>query len=156
MSLPSVLQSIQEVGGYVLIALNTAKRIPLDNLRIIRGHSLYEGSYALAVELNFNKTIGPKGVGTQELPLISLKGGFPSLSHSVSLSTLFYPRPSLSLYSILPPPFSLSLLYITPALLSLSTLYYPRPSLSLYSKVLYVLEIEIILCINVFLKKNKK
>ncbi|XP_056452019.1 epidermal growth factor receptor [Gadus chalcogrammus] len=69
----SFLRSIQEVGGYVLIALNTAKRIPLDNLRIIRGHSLYEGSYALAVLLNFNKTIGPQGVGTQELPLISLK-----------------------------------------------------------------------------------
>ncbi|KAG7278397.1 hypothetical protein CRUP_038560 [Coryphaenoides rupestris] len=36
------LESIQEVGGYVLIALNTARRIPLDNLRIIRGHSLLQ------------------------------------------------------------------------------------------------------------------
>ncbi|CAL8345141.1 unnamed protein product [Merluccius merluccius] len=72
----SFLQSIQEVGGYVLIALNTASRIPLNNLRIIRGHSLYDEGYALAVVLNYNKTIG---LGTWELPLTSLteilKGG---------------------------------------------------------------------------------
>ncbi|XP_056149598.1 epidermal growth factor receptor isoform X2 [Lampris incognitus] len=72
----SFLRSIQEVGGYVLIALNTAPRIPLDNLRIIRGHSLYDGGFALAVVLNYNKTMGR---GTVELPLTSLteilKGG---------------------------------------------------------------------------------
>uniref|UniRef100_A0A8C7IG69 receptor protein-tyrosine kinase n=1 Tax=Oncorhynchus kisutch TaxID=8019 RepID=A0A8C7IG69_ONCKI len=70
------LQSIQEVGGYVLIALNTANRIPLDNLRIIRGHTLYDSGFALAVVLNYNKSMR---AGTTELPLTSLteilKGG---------------------------------------------------------------------------------
>uniref|UniRef100_A0A3Q3X0G2 Receptor protein-tyrosine kinase n=1 Tax=Mola mola TaxID=94237 RepID=A0A3Q3X0G2_MOLML len=67
----SFLRSIEEVGGYVLIALNTASRIPLENLRIIRGHSLYERKFALAVLANFNKATGQ---GTTELPLISLTG----------------------------------------------------------------------------------
>ena len=96
LSLPPycVLQSIQEVGGYVLIALNTASRLPLDNLRIIRGHSLYQGKYALAVLLNYNSSMG---MGTQELPLVSLKGGFPSLlSGSLSCSLVPPPPPSLS------------------------------------------------------------
>ncbi|XP_041848225.1 epidermal growth factor receptor [Melanotaenia boesemani] len=72
----SFLKSIEEVGGYVLIALNTAPRIPLENLRIIRGHSLYEGTFALSVLANFNKSTGQ---GTTELLLNSLteiiKGG---------------------------------------------------------------------------------
>uniref|UniRef100_A0A8C8J8Y8 Receptor protein-tyrosine kinase n=1 Tax=Oncorhynchus tshawytscha TaxID=74940 RepID=A0A8C8J8Y8_ONCTS len=72
----SFLRSIQEVGGYVLIALNTANRIPLDNLRIIRGHTLYNDGFALAVLMNHNKSMG---AGTTELPLTSLteilKGG---------------------------------------------------------------------------------
>ncbi|KAG7229249.1 hypothetical protein INR49_012906, partial [Caranx melampygus] len=72
----SFLRSIEEVGGYVLIALNTAPRIPLENLRIIRGHSLYEGAFALSVLANYDK---PTGQGTQELLLNSLteilKGG---------------------------------------------------------------------------------
>ncbi|KAJ3595112.1 hypothetical protein NHX12_004417 [Muraenolepis orangiensis] len=57
----SFLKSIQEVGGYVLIGLNTAPRIPLDNLRIIRGHTLYQGGFALAVLINYNKTLGLGG-----------------------------------------------------------------------------------------------
>lgn len=64
-------QSIEEVGGYVLIALNTASRIPLENLRIIRGHSLYEGEFALAVLANNDKATGQ---GTNELLLTSLTG----------------------------------------------------------------------------------
>uniref|UniRef100_A0A3Q0SLT8 Receptor protein-tyrosine kinase n=1 Tax=Amphilophus citrinellus TaxID=61819 RepID=A0A3Q0SLT8_AMPCI len=72
----SFLRSIREVGGYVLIALNTASRIPLENLRIIRGHSLYEGKYALSVISNYNKSTYQ---GTNELLLTSLteilKGG---------------------------------------------------------------------------------
>uniref|UniRef100_A0A4W6C3Y0 receptor protein-tyrosine kinase n=1 Tax=Lates calcarifer TaxID=8187 RepID=A0A4W6C3Y0_LATCA len=72
----SFLRSIEEVGGYVLIAINTAPRIPLENLRIIRGHSLYEGAFALAVLANYDK---PTGQGTRELLLTSLteilKGG---------------------------------------------------------------------------------
>uniref|UniRef100_A0A7N6AFS8 Receptor protein-tyrosine kinase n=1 Tax=Anabas testudineus TaxID=64144 RepID=A0A7N6AFS8_ANATE len=67
----SFLRSIEEVGGYVLIALNTASRIPLENLRIIRGHSLYEGEFALSVLANYDKTTGQ---GTSELLLTSLTG----------------------------------------------------------------------------------
>ncbi|KTG36051.1 hypothetical protein cypCar_00030432 [Cyprinus carpio] len=63
--------SIQEVGGYVLIGINTAPRIPLENLRIIRGHSLYDSNYALAVLLNYNNSIGQ---GVNQLPLTSLTG----------------------------------------------------------------------------------
>lgn len=59
------------MSGYVLIALNTASRIPLENLRIIRGHSLYERKFALAVFANLNKTTGQ---GTNELLLTSLTG----------------------------------------------------------------------------------
>ncbi|XP_035526470.1 epidermal growth factor receptor [Morone saxatilis] len=72
----SFLRSIEEVGGYVLIALNMVPRIPLENLRIIRGHSLYEGKFALAVIANFNKT---SGQGSREILLTRLteilKGG---------------------------------------------------------------------------------
>lgn len=64
-------QSIEEVGGYVLIALNTASRISLENLRIIRGHTLYERNFALAVLSNIDK---PTGQATNELLLPSLTG----------------------------------------------------------------------------------
>ncbi|XP_039609934.1 epidermal growth factor receptor-like [Polypterus senegalus] len=71
----SFLKSIKEVGGYVLIAINTISRIPLENLQVIRGHTLYDNKYALAVLLNFNKS----GSGLQQLPMWSLteilKGG---------------------------------------------------------------------------------
>ncbi|KAK7945473.1 hypothetical protein WMY93_001201 [Mugilogobius chulae] len=72
----SFLKSIEDVGGYVLIALNTASRITLPNLRIVRGHSLYGDGFALAVLGNYNKSLGR---GTNELLLNSLteilKGG---------------------------------------------------------------------------------
>ncbi|CAB1349765.1 unnamed protein product [Coregonus sp. 'balchen'] len=45
--------SFLKVGGYVLIALNKAASIPLENLRLIRGHSLFFDKYALAVILNY-------------------------------------------------------------------------------------------------------
>uniref|UniRef100_A0A3Q3J7H0 Receptor protein-tyrosine kinase n=1 Tax=Monopterus albus TaxID=43700 RepID=A0A3Q3J7H0_MONAL len=51
----SFLQSIQEVGGYVLIAMNEVPTVPLFNLRLIRGQNLYEGQYALLVMSNYNK-----------------------------------------------------------------------------------------------------
>uniref|UniRef100_A0A4W5P002 Receptor protein-tyrosine kinase n=1 Tax=Hucho hucho TaxID=62062 RepID=A0A4W5P002_9TELE len=51
----SFLKSIQEVGGYVLIALNKAASIPLENLRLIRGHSLFLDKYALTVMSNYEK-----------------------------------------------------------------------------------------------------
>nr|XP_019967682.1 PREDICTED: epidermal growth factor receptor [Paralichthys olivaceus] len=72
----SFLRSIEEVGGYVLIALNLVSRIPLENLRIIRGHSLYKGKFALKVLGNYDKSTNQ---GTKELLLTSLteilKGG---------------------------------------------------------------------------------
>ncbi|KAL2091511.1 hypothetical protein ACEWY4_013774 [Coilia grayii] len=51
----SFFQSIREVTGYVLIALNQFGRLPLDHLRVIRGTSLYEGKYALALLVNYQK-----------------------------------------------------------------------------------------------------
>ncbi|XP_034957242.2 epidermal growth factor receptor isoform X1 [Zootoca vivipara] len=57
------LRSIQEVAGYVLIAINTVKSIPLENLQIIRGNTLYENA-ALAVLLNYNDVRG-----LEELPM---------------------------------------------------------------------------------------
>nr|XP_023663224.1 epidermal growth factor receptor-like [Paramormyrops kingsleyae] len=79
----SFLQTVQEVGGYVLIALNKAANIPLDNLRIIRGHTLYEDMFALAVMSNYEKQFTTKTQnftkGVRELSLRSLteilKGG---------------------------------------------------------------------------------
>uniref|UniRef100_A0A3P8VY36 Receptor protein-tyrosine kinase n=1 Tax=Cynoglossus semilaevis TaxID=244447 RepID=A0A3P8VY36_CYNSE len=80
----SFLRSIEEVGGYVLIALNTATRIPLENLHIIRGHSLYEGKFALSVLANYDKATGQ---GTKELLLNSLteilKGGVKFGTHQL-------------------------------------------------------------------------
>jgi len=55
LQLCSPLQSVQEVGGYVLIAINKVATIPLANLRLIRGHTLYENQYALAVMSNYDK-----------------------------------------------------------------------------------------------------
>uniref|UniRef100_A0A673JRB4 Receptor protein-tyrosine kinase n=1 Tax=Sinocyclocheilus rhinocerous TaxID=307959 RepID=A0A673JRB4_9TELE len=87
----SFLRSIQEVGGYVLIGINSAPSIPLENLRIIRGHSLYEDKYALAVLLNSNNSIGQ---GVNQLPLTSLteilKGGikFASNNHLCNVETI--------------------------------------------------------------------
>ncbi|XP_061614431.1 melanoma receptor tyrosine-protein kinase-like isoform X10 [Phyllopteryx taeniolatus] len=49
----SFLQSVQEVGGYVLVAMNEARTVPLSNLKLIRGQNLYEGKYALLVMSNY-------------------------------------------------------------------------------------------------------
>lgn len=58
------------MAGYVLIALNVAETIPLENLQIIRGNMLFENTHALSVLSNYgiNKT------GLRELPLRSLQG----------------------------------------------------------------------------------
>ncbi|KAM7006929.1 receptor tyrosine-protein kinase erbB-3a isoform 2-T2 [Tautogolabrus adspersus] len=62
----SFLQSIREVTGYILFALNEFSRLPLDHLRVIRGTTLYEDQYALAVMVNYKKD-GQHGL--QELGL---------------------------------------------------------------------------------------
>lgn len=66
------LQSIQEVSGYVLIALNKISRIPLQNLRIIRGHRLYEDKFALVILSNYQR----KKTALTELHLQNLTGLF--------------------------------------------------------------------------------
>ncbi|XP_035309197.1 epidermal growth factor receptor isoform X4 [Cricetulus griseus] len=66
----SFLKTIQEVAGYVLIALNTVEKIPLENLQIIRGNTLYENTYALAVLSNY----GTNRTGLRELPMRNLQG----------------------------------------------------------------------------------
>ncbi|XP_073797091.1 epidermal growth factor receptor-like isoform X1 [Danio rerio] len=76
----SFLKSIEEVRGYVLIGVNNIDVIPLENLRLIRGHSLFEDRYALNVLLNNNRNESSKNTnGLRELRLRSLteilKGG---------------------------------------------------------------------------------
>ncbi|XP_036957538.1 receptor tyrosine-protein kinase erbB-3a [Acanthopagrus latus] len=65
----SFLQSIREVTGYILFAVNEFSRLPLNHLRVIRGTTLYEGRYALAVMVNYQKD-GQHGL--QELGLTHL------------------------------------------------------------------------------------
>lgn len=64
-------QTIQEVAGYVLIALNMVDVIPLENLQIIRGNVLYDSSYALAVLSNYHMN---KTQGLRQLPMKRLSG----------------------------------------------------------------------------------
>uniref|UniRef100_A0A8C1DQJ4 receptor protein-tyrosine kinase n=1 Tax=Cyprinus carpio carpio TaxID=630221 RepID=A0A8C1DQJ4_CYPCA len=79
----SFLRSIEEVGGYVLIGINYVDVIPLENLRLIRGHSLFDGKYGLAVVANFhrNESLESNSItsGLRELHMRSLteilKGG---------------------------------------------------------------------------------
>uniref|UniRef100_A0AAR2KQF3 receptor protein-tyrosine kinase n=1 Tax=Pygocentrus nattereri TaxID=42514 RepID=A0AAR2KQF3_PYGNA len=85
----SFLRSIEEVGGYVLIAINYVNVIPLENLRLIRGHSLYEGKFALAVMANYDKNSSTIDInsprGLRELPLRSLREilrGGVSIAHN--------------------------------------------------------------------------
>uniref|UniRef100_A0A3B4AJU6 Receptor tyrosine-protein kinase erbB-2 n=1 Tax=Periophthalmus magnuspinnatus TaxID=409849 RepID=A0A3B4AJU6_9GOBI len=63
----SFLQGIVEVQGYVLVAHVSIDLVPLDNLRIIRGSQLYNGSFALAALENTQA-----GQGLRTLRLRSL------------------------------------------------------------------------------------
>lgn len=64
-------QSIREVTGYVLVALNQFDYLPLENLRIIRGMKLYEDRYALAIFLNYRRD---GNSGLRQLGLKNLTG----------------------------------------------------------------------------------
>ncbi|KFO34891.1 Receptor tyrosine-protein kinase erbB-2 [Fukomys damarensis] len=92
----SFLQDIQEVQGYLLIAHNQVRQVPLQRLRIVRGTQLFEDSYALAVLDNRDPldsatlATGAALGGLRELQLRSLteilKGGVlirrnPQLCH---------------------------------------------------------------------------
>lgn len=73
------LNSIQEVSGYVLIVGNYADTIPLRNLRVIRGDTLFQHdsrSYALYVAINYNP-LGTEGL--RELQFNSLRGNLNCL-----------------------------------------------------------------------------
>uniref|UniRef100_A0A8C3RUK6 Erb-b2 receptor tyrosine kinase 3 n=1 Tax=Chelydra serpentina TaxID=8475 RepID=A0A8C3RUK6_CHESE len=72
----SFLQTIREVTGYVLIAMNVFAYLPLGNLRVIRGTQLYEEKYALFVLLNYhaNGSHALRQVGFNQLTEI-LAGG---------------------------------------------------------------------------------
>lgn len=78
-------QSIREVTGYVLVALNQFDYLPLENLRIVRGTKLYEGRYSLAIFLNYRRD---GYYGLRQLGLRNLTGesafvdGFESESKS--------------------------------------------------------------------------
>ncbi|KAM9859780.1 receptor tyrosine-protein kinase erbB-3a [Aulostomus maculatus] len=65
----SFLQSIREVTGYLLVAVNEFSYLPLDHLRVIRGSTLYDEQFALAVMVNYQKD-GQHGL--QELGLTHL------------------------------------------------------------------------------------
>uniref|UniRef100_A0A8C6WLY2 Receptor protein-tyrosine kinase n=1 Tax=Neogobius melanostomus TaxID=47308 RepID=A0A8C6WLY2_9GOBI len=78
----SFLETIEEVGGYVLIAFNEVETIPLSRLRLIRGQSLYGGQYSLSVLSNYfysqehsqNISIGVRSLQLSNLTEI-LNGG---------------------------------------------------------------------------------
>ncbi|XP_035015745.2 receptor tyrosine-protein kinase erbB-3b [Hippoglossus stenolepis] len=72
----SFLKTIREVTGYILIVMNHFQEIPLGQLRIIRGNSLYERRFALSVLVNYPKdgSSGLRLLGLANLTEI-LKGG---------------------------------------------------------------------------------
>ncbi|XP_061531847.1 receptor tyrosine-protein kinase erbB-3b [Phycodurus eques] len=72
----SFLKTIREVTGYVLIAMSHFQEIPLEQLRVIRGSSLYERRFALSVFFNYPKdgSHGLRQLGLANLTEI-LEGG---------------------------------------------------------------------------------
>ncbi|KAI9538230.1 hypothetical protein NQZ68_016239 [Dissostichus eleginoides] len=72
-------QSIREVTGYVLVALNQFDYLPLENLRIIRGNKLYEDHYSLAIFLNYRRD---GNFGLRQLGLKNLTGEHTDLEVS--------------------------------------------------------------------------
>uniref|UniRef100_A0A8C8ME80 receptor protein-tyrosine kinase n=1 Tax=Oncorhynchus tshawytscha TaxID=74940 RepID=A0A8C8ME80_ONCTS len=67
----SFLGTIREVTGYILIAMNHFRRLPLEQLRVIRGNTLYDRGFALSVFYNYPKE-GSNGL--QHLGLTYLTG----------------------------------------------------------------------------------
>ncbi|PWA32047.1 hypothetical protein CCH79_00020389 [Gambusia affinis] len=82
----SFLQSIQEVGGYVLIAMNEVSTIPLVNLRLIRGQNLYEGNFTLLVMSNYQKNPSSPDVYQVGLKQLQLSNLTEILSGGVKVS----------------------------------------------------------------------
>uniref|UniRef100_A0A8B9I0X5 Receptor protein-tyrosine kinase n=1 Tax=Astyanax mexicanus TaxID=7994 RepID=A0A8B9I0X5_ASTMX len=65
---------IYDLTGYVLIATNQFSRLPLGQLRVIRGSTLYDQNWALSVFLNFDGQTGLEEMGLTHLTEI-LAGG---------------------------------------------------------------------------------
>ncbi|XP_053706397.1 receptor tyrosine-protein kinase erbB-3b isoform X2 [Synchiropus splendidus] len=78
----SFLKSIREVTGYVLIAMNHFQRLPLDQLRVIRGSTLYEKRFALSVFFNYPKD-GSSGLRQLQLSNLTeiLQGGVQMINN---------------------------------------------------------------------------
>ncbi|XP_030052609.1 receptor tyrosine-protein kinase erbB-3 isoform X1 [Microcaecilia unicolor] len=70
------LESIREVTGYVLIAMNAFAYLPLKNLQVIRGMQLYDKNYSLYIVFNYqaNGTWALRQLGFNNLTEI-LAGG---------------------------------------------------------------------------------
>ncbi|XP_075777832.1 epidermal growth factor receptor isoform X1 [Pelodiscus sinensis] len=86
----SFLKTIQEVAGYVLIALNNVDSIPLTSLQIIRGNVLYDNLYALAILSNYDTSTGETS-GLRELPMKHLSeilNGGVKISNSPKLCNM--------------------------------------------------------------------
>ncbi|KAG7471886.1 hypothetical protein MATL_G00102810 [Megalops atlanticus] len=65
----SFLQSIREVTGYILIGINQFSYLPLEQLRVIRGNTLYDQHFALFILYNYQKD---GNAGLRELGLTRL------------------------------------------------------------------------------------
>uniref|UniRef100_A0A8C4GQJ9 Receptor protein-tyrosine kinase n=1 Tax=Dicentrarchus labrax TaxID=13489 RepID=A0A8C4GQJ9_DICLA len=83
----SFLQSIREVTGYILFALNRFSRLPLDQLRVIRGTTLYENQYALAVMINYLKD-GQHGLQELGLTHLTVSGKDYNYTHEHQLPSI--------------------------------------------------------------------
>ncbi|XP_060793411.1 receptor tyrosine-protein kinase erbB-3b isoform X2 [Neoarius graeffei] len=70
----SFLETVREVTGYVLIATNQFRRLPLEQLRVIRGSMLYDKEWALSVFLNFDDQYGLVDLGLTHLTEILVGG----------------------------------------------------------------------------------
>ncbi|XP_053338604.1 receptor tyrosine-protein kinase erbB-3b [Clarias gariepinus] len=70
----SFLGTVREVTGYVLIATNQFRRLPLEQLRVIRGSTLYDKEWALSVFLNFDGQYGLENLGLNHLTEIMAGG----------------------------------------------------------------------------------
>lgn len=87
------LQSIREVTGYVLVALNQFEYLPLENLRIIRGTRLYEERYALAIFLNYRRD---GNFGLRQLGLKNLTGTSLQVHRPHDICVNFFLSPCLA------------------------------------------------------------
>lgn len=90
------MQSIREVTGYVLVALNQFDYLPLENLRIVRGTKLYEGRYSLAIFLNYRRD---GYYGLRQLGLRNLTGQDDCMSVGLFSDMLHTQDLALSLLS---------------------------------------------------------